>query len=469
VGRFACGPSSAPVEGPGDEVTAAETIWTCSMHTQIRLPEPGQCPICSMNLIPLAGSDDDGLDPRTLSMSENAMALAEIVTQTVERRSVSHEVRMVGKVTYDETRLSYITAWVPSRLVRLFVDYTGIAVRKGDHMAEVYSPNLIATQQELIQAIETERLLENSPIDVVRSRQAASVQSARDRLRLWGLDAQQIDEIVERGEPLEHVTINSPATGIVIEKNAFQGETVETGTRLFTIADLTKVWIQLDAYESDLAWLHYGQHVDFVTEAWPGETFQGRISFIDPVLDDRTRTVKVRLNVDNADGRLKPEMFVRATVHAPITAAGIIVDPELANMWMCPMHPEVVSDEPGDCSVCGMELVPTAELGFRLLDYEELPLVIPSTAPLITGKRAVVYVAVPDVDRPTYQGRDVILGPRVGDWYVVESGLAEGESVVVNGGFKIDSELQIRAQPSMMSPSGGSPPPGHQHGTEDGR
>jgi Cu(I)/Ag(I) efflux system membrane fusion protein len=358
---------------------------------------------------------------------------------------------------------------VPSRLDRLFVDYTGIAVRKGDHMAEVYSPNLIATQQELIQAIETERLLENSPIDVVRSRQAASVQSARDRLRLWGLDAQQIDEIVERGEPLEHVTINSPATGIVIEKNAFQGETVETGTRLFTIADLTKVWIQLDAYESDLAWLHYGQHVDFVTEAWPGETFEGRISFIDPVLDDRTRTVKVRLNVDNADGRLKPEMFVRATVHAPITAAGIIVDPELANMWMCPMHPEVVSDEPGDCSVCGMELVPTAELGFRLLDYEELPLVIPSTAPLITGKRAVVYVAVPDVDRPTYQGRDVILGPRVGDWYVVESGLAEGESVVVNGGFKIDSELQIRAQPSMMSPSGGSPPPGHQHGTEDGR
>jgi Cu(I)/Ag(I) efflux system membrane fusion protein len=467
LGRFACGPSTGLAELPGDELSIddeQQTVWTCSMHPQVRLPESGQCPICSMDLIPLTDSDDGGLHPNALSMSENAVALAEIVTEPVARRSVTREVRMVGKVAFDETRLSYITAWVPSRLDRLFVDYTGITVRKGDHLAEVYSPDLIATQQELILAIQTERLFENNPAGVVKARQAASVQSARDRLRLWGLDAAQIDEIVERGEPFEHITINSPVSGVVVHKNALQGDYVQIGTRIYTIADLTKVWVQLDAYESDLAWLHYGQHVEFVTEAWPGETFHGRISFIDPVLDDRTRTVKVRLNVDNSSQRLKPEMFVSATVLAPITAAGILIDPELADMWMCPMHPEVVSEEEGECSICAMDLVPTAELGFHEVDAARLPLVIPATAPLLTGKRAVVYVRLPETDRPTYEGRVVVLGPRVGDWYVVDEGLAEGEQIVVHGGFKIDSELQIRAKPSMMSPSGGAPPSGHQPG-----
>ncbi|GJM21391.1 MAG: cation transporter [Planctomycetota bacterium] len=471
VGRFACAPSAGPADADVTRHAAPAgqaSTWTCSMHPQFQLPAPGDCPICGMDLIPLAsddelsGGDEPRDNPRALRLSENALALAAVQTQPVVRRAVSHEVRMVGKVSYDETRLSTITAWVPSRLDRLFVDYTGISVRKGDHIAEVYSPDLIATQQELLQALATERALAGNALDILSTRQASTVQAARDRLRLWGLEESQIDEVVARGEPLEHITIRSPATGVVIHKDAVQGQTVQTGTRLFTIADLSALWVQLEAYESDLPWLHYGQHVDFRSEAWPGEVFHGRISFIDPVLDDRTRTVKVRLNVDNAAGKLKPAMFVRATLQAPINSSGALVDAEFADRWMCPMHPEVVSAEPGECSRCGMDLASTESLGFRAAGDEELPLVIPRTAPLITGKRAVVFVQGFDDDGARFfEGRDVLLGPRAGDWYVVEQGLHLGERVVSHGAFKLDSELQIRARPSMMNPDGGAPPPEH--------
>lgn len=472
LGRFACAPSgdrAGGVMADHGTHTSKASVWTCSMHPQIQLPEPGDCPICGMDLVPVISDDvlDDASasdNPRELRLSEKALALAAVQTQPVLRRAVSREVRMVGKVTYDETLLSTITAWVPSRLDRLFVDYTGITVRKGDHIAEVYSPDLIATQQELLQALATERALEGNDLNVLSSRQSSTVQAARDRLRLWGLEESQIDGVVARGEPLEHITIRSPATGVVIHKDAVQGQTVQTGTRLFTIADLSSLWVQLEAYESDLPWLHYGQHVDFRSEAWPGEVFHGRISFIDPVLDDRTRTVKVRLNVDNAEGKLKPAMFVRATLQAPINSSGALVDAEFADQWMCPMHPEVVSPEAGACSRCGMDLVPTEELGFRAAADGELPLVIPRSAPLITGKRAVVFVQRLDGDRRVFESRDVVLGPRAGEWYVVEAGLAEGDAVVVNGAFKLDSELQIRARPSMMNPDGGGPAPGHQHG-----
>jgi Cu(I)/Ag(I) efflux system membrane fusion protein len=452
AGRVACVPSAPPPQDENVPVADAPTVWSCSMHPQVRLPEAGQCPICFMDLIPLTEGEDEGLHPRALRVSENAAALAGLVTAPVERRAVEREVPMVGRVAFDETRLAYITAWVPSRLDRLFVDFTGVRVRKGDHLAEVYSPNLIATQQELLGAVTALEAMGNSTLAGMAERQRASIESARERLRLWGLQPEQIDAIVERGEPLEHVTITAPVGGVVVHKNAVQGDHVETGTRIYTIADLTRVWVQLDAYESDLAWLHYGQHVHFSTVAFPGEEFSGRISFIDPVLDDRTRTVKVRVNVENPGLRLKPDMFVRATVHAPMTSGGQLVDPELAGLWMCPMHPEAVGETPGPCPSCGMDLVPTEELGFRAAEASELPLVIPHTAPLVTGERAVVYVRMPGDGPPVYEGREVVLGPRAGDVYAVREGLEEGEQVVVAGAFKLDSELQIRARPSMMSP-----------------
>ncbi len=453
VGR-ALGPDRVESSGDGGEEpveTPQPSDWTCSMHPQVRLPEPGQCPICFMDLVPAnGGADEDELGSRVLRMTEAAVALAEIETAPVERRSVAHEVQMVGKVAFDETRLAYLTAWVRGRLDRLFVDSTGVNVRAGDHLAEIYSPKLYTAQQELLQAIETaSKLGEDS---LLRETSERTIQSAREKLRLLGISAEQIEAVIARGAPDEHVTLNAPIGGVVVEKNALAGMYADEGTQLFTIADLSKVWVVLEAYESDIAWLRYGQDVEFRVQAYPGEAFHGRVAFIDPVLDDRTRTVKVRLNVENTDRRLKPDMFVSATAHAVLTSGGQVVDAALADKWMCPMHPEVLADGAVACPECGMDIVPASELGFVSAGRGELSLVIPDTAPLITGKRAVVYVRLPGREKPTFEGRDVALGPRAGAWYVVHGGLAEGEEVVVHGNFKIDSELQIRARPSMMNP-----------------
>lgn len=440
----------------GSRATAAPAAepetqwWTCSMHPQIKLPHPGQCPICGMTLIPLeTGNGAD--NPRELSVSPSSAKLMQIETSRVERRFVSADVRMVGNVDYDETRTAYITARMPGRLDRLFIDYTGVQVKKGDHMASIYSPELLSAQQELLRAIDSVKALKNSESAIVRDVSQSTVDAVREKLRLWGLTAEQIQEIEMHGTPMDHVTLYSPVGGIVIHKNAQEGSYVKTGDRIYTVADLSHVWVQLEAYESDLPWLRYGQKITFTTEAWPGETFEGTVAFIDPVLNAATRTVNVRVNVDNAKLEMKPGMFVRAVAHPLIAEDGKVTNPSLAGKWICPMHPEVVKDAAGDCDLCGMPLVAAEELGYVASDTANAPLVIPATAPLITGARAVVYVEVPGTNSPTYEGREVTLGPKAGDFYIVRSGLSEGEQVVTQGAFKLDAELQIRAKPSMMS------------------
>jgi Cu(I)/Ag(I) efflux system membrane fusion protein len=272
----------------------------------------------------------------------------------------------------------------------------------------------------------------------------------KKRLDLWGLTDKNILEILKSGKVRDHVTLYAPIKGIVIHKNAVEGKYFKTGDRLFTLADLSKLWVNLDAYESDLKWLRYGQKVVFTTDAWPGETFSGRISFISPVMDKQTRTVNVRLNVDNSSGRLKPEMIVSAVVKVRIDRDIKVIAADLKDKWMCPMHPSVLKSKPGKCDICGMDLLKTEELGYASGKGgdSQPPLVIPDTAPLLTGKRAVVYVkSAPG----SFQAREVVLGPRAGGYYVVKKGLRQGDLVVTKGNFKIDSELQIKAGKSMMS------------------
>jgi len=429
--------------------------WTCSMHPQIPQPSPGACPLCGMDLIPLVERSDD-LGPRELKLSAAARELAQIEVAPVERRWVSQDVRMVGTVTYDETRLATITAWVGGRLDRLFVDYTGITVRKGDHLVWMYSPEILAAQEELLQARNAAAEMSGTHLKLVRESAEATLAATRDKLRLWGLTPKQIEAVETRGTASDHIQINAPIGGVVIHKNVEEGMYVQTGTPIYRIADLTQVWIQLDAYESDLPWLRYGQEVEFSTESRPGETFIGRIAFINPTLTEKTRTVKVRINVPNGDGKLKPGMFVRATVQSRVAADGNVMDAELTGKWISPMHPEIIKDGPGACDICGMPLVPAEELFVTAPVNAEPPLAIPATAPLITGKRAVVYVQDPE-RAGVYAGREVVLGSRAGGFYIVVSGLTEGELVVVNGNFKLDSALQIRAQPSMMSAAAAEP------------
>ncbi len=400
----------------GDMAAPEAEMWTCAMHPQIRQPKPGKCPICAMDLVPVTGTGGSGVaGARELRLSEAARKLAEIQTAPVERRAVTAEVRMSGKIEYDETRVSHITAWVPGRLDRLYVDFTGVSVKRGDRMVSIYSPELIAAQEELLQSIRAAERLKDSDVGSLRRTSGQTVEAVREKLRLWGLTPEQISDIEERGTVTDHIELRAPESGIVVRKEAIQGQYVTTGNRIYTIADLSHVWVKLDAYESNLPLLRVGQQVRFSAQALPGEVFQGEVAFIDPVLDPETRTAKVRVNLGNPGGRLKPEMFVKGVVRAEVgLGAG-----------------------------------------------GEVPLVIAASAPRITGERAVVYLGE---ETGLYAGKELVLGPRAGDFYVVEEGLEEGQRVVTRGNFKIDSAVQILAGPSMMNPEGGGPAPGHQHG-----
>ena len=454
----------------GQAAEQVPTVWTCSMHPQIRQPKPGKCPLCFMDLIPVA-TEDGVVGERQISFSQEALKLMEVQTTPVERKFVEAEIRMVGKVDYDETRVKNITAWVPGRIDRLYADFTGITVSKGDHMVDLYSPELISAQAELLQALKASKNLSPQTSELIKRSTFATLEAAREKLRLLGLTKEQIEQIEQTGQPTDHVTIYAPIGGVVTEKHATEGMYITTGMKIYTLADLSRLWVKLDAYESDLSWIRFGQEVEFSTEASPGQVFKGKISFRDPILNAKTRTVKVRVNVDNPDGRLKPGMFVRAVLRVRLGGleGGAVMDPGLAGKWICPMHPSVVKDQQGICDICEMDLVATESLYTTADEPNEPPLVIPATAPLITGKRAVVYVRIPDANKPTFEGREVVLGPRAKDYYLVIEGLAEGEVVVTNGNFKIDSALQIQAKPSMMNPQGDGASSGHHHGQNQER
>jgi Cu(I)/Ag(I) efflux system membrane fusion protein len=465
AGYIIRGSGEGKKEGPAvSQGGSQQQWWTCAMHPQIRQPKPGKCPICFMDLIPVTTTEGQ-VGARQITFSEEALKLMEIQMTTVERKFVENEIRMVGKVEYDESRVKEITAWVPGRLDRLYVDFTGTLVRKGDHMVYMYSPQLLSTQAELLQALKAAEQTTGGASELIRRSSAATLEAAREKLRLLGLQQEQIEDIEKTGKPVDHLTIYAPIGGIVIAKHANAGDYVETGAKIYTIADLSQLWVKLDAYESDMMWIRYGQQVEFATEAYPGEVFKGTISFIDPVLNPMTRTVKLRVNMENPDGKLKPEMFVRAVVRANVAQGGRVMDPEMSGKWVCPMHPDIVKTEAANCDICGMNLVTTESLGYVKVDTPtQAPLVIPASAPLITGTRAVVYVRTPDPNHPIFEGREITLGPRAGDFYLVKEGLAEGELVVTKGNFKIDSALQIQAKPSMMNPQGGVAPMSHQHG-----
>lgn len=388
------------------------------MHPQILLPQPGKCPICFMDLIPVKSDSGSGetLGQREIRLSETAAKLAGIRTVEVKRGNASIEGRLIGKIDYDETRLGTITAWVAGRIDRLYVSYTGAFVKKGQEMAEIYSPELYAAQSELIEAAKAAPGFSDSRLDMIRNSAARTVKAAREKLRLLGLSQDQIDSVIKRGTPSDHITLHAPLSGVVTKREVTEGMYLRTGSPIYTIADISRVWVILDAYESDLPWLKTGTEIEFTSEAMPGKVFSGKLSFIDPFVNEKTRTAAVRVETENPSYALKPGMYVKAVYRfRPPATAG-----------------------------------------------SEPPLLLPAEAPLITGKRAVVYVAVPEKEG-VYEGREIVLGPRAGEYFIVSDGLKAGERVVVRGAFKIDSSLQIQAKPSMMGEGGAASPAGHIH------
>jgi membrane fusion protein, copper/silver efflux system len=412
IGYFVGGQGGQGVNHAGHDEggSDAATSWTCSMHPQVQQPEFGQCPLCGMDLIP-AGTSEPG-SPRELKLSAAAQKLAEIETTTVKRQPAAVELRLAGKIAYDETSVAAISAWVPGRIDSLFVDFTGVEVSEGDPMALIYSPQLLTAQEELIQAFATTGASGASSGSGYRATLESNLEAARTKLRLLGLTSSQIAAIESSGQPSDHLILHAPMGGVVIEKQAVAGKYLQTGSPIYTIADLSHVWAQLEAYETDLAWIKKGQQVEIQTSAYPGRYFRGQVEFIDPVLNDRLRTVTIRVDVPNAEYLLKPGMLAYGTIAARVNEQGI-----------------------ADADTLSMRD----------------PLTIPASAPLRTGKRSVVYVANAG-ETGHYTGREVILGPRVGDAYVILEGLSEGEQVVSKGNFKIDSAIQITAGFSMMNP-----------------
>lgn len=448
-----------------DEAESGEPqMYTCSMHPSVRLPDPdAKCPICFMDLIPVMDDGGEGSELR-VTMSESAAAMSRIETAPVGRFFPTAEIRLYGRVTYDETSVARLTAYFPGRIERLFVNYTGVPVAKGDHMAELYSPEVLAAFEELRQSTQAASG-STSTSELIRSTTRDTVTATREKLRLFGLTAEQIASVQDGSFDSDRLAIFAPIGGVVTHLAVREGDYVQTGVPIATVADLSRLWLDMEAYESQLPMLRWGQRVSFTVEAHPGETFEGRIAFIEPMVDERTRTAAIRVAVENPERRLKPGMFASAVVRTRVAEDGAVVNDELAGRWVSPMHPTVVKDAPGPCEICGMDMVPAESLGV-VGDPSTAaePLVIPRSAVLFTGTRSVVYVEIPDAEKPMYEGRAVVLGPRAGEFYIVREGLSRGERVVVNGAFRVDSAMQISAKPSMMTPGGGGGNPHAGHG-----
>lgn len=390
-----------------------------------------------MDLIPL-GSNHSGEGERELSMSQAAMALAEIQTQKVTRAQAFKLINMVGKVAVDTTKINDVVILADGEIRKLYVNYEGIRIKKGEHLAEIYSPKIYAAAQDYLV------ILNSSELD------QDLLASAKTKLILLGAPKSYLNLIEKNKLVPETFILRSPIDGYVENILGFQGMWVKAGQLLCRVIDMSHLWINLDAYETDITWIRYGQKAVIQAEAIPGKEFDGTISFVPPRMNDKTRTTKVRVNIENKNGLLKPDMFVSASVKAEVNEQGQLVLNNLKGKWISPMHPEIIKDQPGVCDVCGMKLVKAEELGYTGNDSQKAPLLIPDTSVLMTGKRAIVYVRKKS-DKPLFEGREITLGPKVENSYVVLKGLKEGELVVTKGNFKIDSALQILAKPSMMS------------------
>ena len=346
-----------PVEKTSSAYAPASEIlfWTCSMHPQIKQKESGRCPICDMDLTPMR-EDAGGGGKASLKLGERARQLASIRTTPVEYRELVKSVYTVGKIDYNESRVSHVTAWVSGRIEKLYVDFTGTIVKKGEHLVSMYSPDLLSTQKEYLLAYSGIEQFSSSDIPEVISSSKSLLENTKQRLLLWGITEEQIDELERTQKPQNNLTIFAPIGGTIIQKSAIEGMYFKTGDKLFTIVDLSRVWLYLDIYEYDLPWIRYGQEVEVLAESYPGEVFHGNVVFIDPFLNETTRAVKVRINMDNREGKLKPGMYVNARLKARLGSKGVVIDAKIMGKYMCPMHPDVVSDQEGDCPECGMKL-----------------------------------------------------------------------------------------------------------------
>ena len=394
------GGATAAAAGADDE----GAVWTCSMDPQVKQDHPGKCPICGMDLIKVRKGETptSDIDPNAVMLSDEAMVLANVETTVVGAPEGSKEIRLFGKIEPDQRLQQSQSAYVAGRIERLFVNAVGDQVAKGQTLAVIYSPELYTAEQELVSALAfSSQQTEAGGQTAARGRQL--VEAAVEKLQLLNVPQSQIDEVMNTRKVSPYVHLKANTAGTVVAKEVSQGDYVKQGQSLLQIANLSRVWAIFQAYESDLPFVHKGQQVQFTAEALPGQTFTGRVVFVDPVLNGQTRTAGVRVELANGGGQFKPEMLLVGHVAA------------------------------------------------SLQKYADEGVIIPKSAVLWTGKRSVVYVKDDVEEQPTFLLRQITLGPSLPDGYVVLDGLAEGEEIVTNGVFAIDAAAQLDGKRSMMS------------------
>lgn len=468
--------------------SAVQPQFTCPMHPEIRQDAPGKCPICGMTLVEVAGSKTAAAEPPTAGESDRyicpmmctppqgspgrcpvcAMELvkapsgpgsgnersvvidaatrriAGIRTAVATRKTVFRSVRAVGEIAYDQQRVSTISAYVDGRIEQMFIDYEGAVVDAGGELAVIYSPQLYSAQVEYLAA-------QRSPaLGGVLGDTDGLRRVAEDNLRELGMTPQQIDGLLTTEKARKRLTITSPQSGTVIARLKVEGDYVKTGDPIYRIADLSTVWLMLELYPSDAAQVRYAQEVDVELSSEPGVIFPGRVAFIDPVVSATTRTVQVRVELFNSDGRFKPGDYATAKLRLPAVPNDTVYDAALAGAWISPRHPQIVREGPGECPLCDTPLVPASDFGYAAKPTANSGSVtVPRSAVLLAGENSVAYV---EVNEGEFELRNVVVAALTPTEAALAGGIAEGEVVATDGAFLIDSQMQLAGKPSLIDP-----------------
>ena len=385
-----------------DAVAETNQMWTCSMHPQIMQPEAGDCPICGMDLIP-AASSAEGLSADQFKLSKNAMALANIQTSIVGEHISDADTGFVlsGKITENEGETATMPAHFNGRVEKLYVNSLGQQVNKGQAVAQIYSPELIAAQQELITAYK------------LKASQPQLYNAVKNKFKNWMIHGAQLDEVEQTGKVKNSFTIYSHVSGVVTEIAINVGSHIMDGKPIFKVSNLNTVWANFDVYENQISQFKKGQDVVVTTNAYPNKTFKGKVNFIDPILDTQTRTVNLRVVLNNKNELFKPGMFVEGKMKSMVSVR------------------------------------------------EKQVITIPASAVLWTGKRSVVYVKT-NPNEPVFEMKEITLGNQIGANYQVLEGLNNGDEIVTNGTFTVDAAAQLQGKKSMMNKKGGKTTTGHE-------
>jgi Cu(I)/Ag(I) efflux system membrane fusion protein len=373
--------------------------YTCPMHPSVISDRPGACPVCGMALVrktgPIEISKDELTTIESVTLSPTQRVLANVQTVPVRRRALSKEINAVGVVDVAEPLQATVSARFRGRIEKLHVDFTGKNVQRGQPLFELYSPDLVSAQQDYLLASQALKNATESQGQQNTEVQRRLLAAAGQRLQIhFGMTESQLENIEKKERIQSTLTFFSPITGTVISKQIQEGQYVDEGTVLYQLVDLSKVWVYLDVYEKDIQFIHLGQRTLMTTDAYPGEVFEGSVTFVDPLIQSETRTIRVRTEFENPKGKLKPNMFIKARISS-----------QLKNS-----------------------------------------LVLPSSAILTTGKASVVWV---EVKANTFEPRYVIVGWSTDDFTEILDGVHEGELVAAAGGFLIDSESALR-QPDLL-------------------